>query len=105
LGSTVRKWIKIFSVDELELMGPELVKEFDNLVENFYGNFVDDFKGYAESEIYIGFICADAREEDFVVESSYPNGRLTHLKRTGGKVESVPVYISDETDAVKNQRN
>jgi hypothetical protein len=39
------------------------------LVENFYGNFADDFKGYAESEIYIGFICADVREEeDFVVE-------------------------------------
>jgi hypothetical protein len=86
-------------------MGPELVKEFDNLVENFYGNFADDFKGYAESEIYIGFICADVSGEDLVVESSYPTGKPTDLKRTGGKVESVPVYISDETITVKNQRN
>jgi hypothetical protein len=75
------------------------------LVENFYGNFADDFKGYAESEIYIGFICADVGEEDFVVESSYPTGRPTDLKRTGGKVESFPIYISDKTVTVKNQRN
>lgn len=44
-------------------MGLELVKEFDNLAENFYGNFADDFNEYTESEIYIGFIGADVREE------------------------------------------
>jgi HSP20 family molecular chaperone IbpA len=79
-------------------MGLELVREFDNLAEKFYGTFADDFNEYTESEIHIGFIGAGVREEvDFVVESSYLTGRPMDVKRTRRKVESVSVYEFDET--------
>jgi HSP20 family molecular chaperone IbpA len=93
----IERWFDIFSVDEPDLMGLELVKEFDNLAQNFYGNFADDFNEYTESDFYLGFVGTDVREEDFIIESSYPTGRPADLKRTGGKVESIPVYTSKET--------
>ena len=79
-------------------MGLEVVREFDNLAEKFYGTFADDFNEYTESEIHVGFRSTVVREEvHFVVESSYPNGSPTDFKRTGRKFESVPVSAYDKT--------
>ena len=76
----------------------ELVRKFDDLAEKLYEDFADDFNDYTESVIHIGFIGAGAREEvNFVVETSYPTGRPTDVKRTGRKVKSVPVSAFDET--------
>jgi HSP20 family molecular chaperone IbpA len=102
----IESWIDVFSVDEPDLKGLELVKEFDNLAEKFYGDFADDFSEYTESEIQVGFIVAGVREEvDFVIESSYPTGRPTDMKRTGRKVESIPVSVFDKTDESRIEEN
>ena len=95
----------IFSDDEPDLMGLELVREFDNLAEKLYGDFVDDFNDYTESEIHIGLRSTVVRKEvGFVIESSCPTGRPADMKRTGRKVrktrrkvESVPVSAFDKT--------
>ena len=86
-------------------MGLELVREFDYLVEKFYGNFAYDFNEYTESEIHIGLRSTVVREEvGFVIEGACPTGRPTDVKRTErkvrktrGKVESVPVSAFDKT--------
>jgi hypothetical protein len=94
----IERWVDVFSVDEPDLIGLELVKEFDNLAENFYSNYTDDFNDYTESEIQLGFIVAGVREEvKFVLERSYPTDRPTVMKGTGRKVESVPVSVFDKT--------
>lgn len=39
------------------------MREFDNLSEKLYGDFVDDFNDYAESEILIILTSTVLREE------------------------------------------
>ncbi|MGH9977224.1 MAG: hypothetical protein ACRD8Z_15530, partial [Nitrososphaeraceae archaeon] len=87
----IKRWIDT-SIDEPDLMGLELVREFDNLAEKFYSTFADDFNECTESKIHIGLRSTVVREEvDFVVESSYLTSRPADVKRTGRKIESVPV--------------
>jgi HSP20 family protein len=86
----------VFSDDEPDLMGLQLVREFDDLTKKFYGIFDDDADELAEySEIYVGIRSGFVREEtDIVSDSSYPvagpnkNAKTRKFKR---KVETVPV--------------
>lgn len=90
----------IFSDDEPDLMGLELVREFDNLTKKFYNIFDDDLNEWNESsQICVDFRNEIVREEmDIVLDSSYPvegpnkNAKVRKFKR---KVETVPV--SDRT--------
>ena len=91
----------IFSDDEPDLIGLELVREFDNLTKKFYGIFdKDDLNEWGESsEIYVGIRSEVVREEgDIVLDSSYPEARPNKNAKVGKfrrKVETVPV--SDKT--------
>jgi HSP20 family molecular chaperone IbpA len=87
----------IFSDDEPDLMGLELVREFDILTKRFYDIFDnDDLNEWAESsEIYVGIRSEIVREEvDIVLDSSYPVARPNKnakVRKFKGKVETVPV--------------
>jgi hypothetical protein len=89
----IERWMNVFSDDDPDLMGLELVREFDILAEKYYSNFEDDLNDWSESSgIYVGIRSAIVREEvDIVLESSYPSVRPTKKKRTERKAESVPV--------------
>lgn len=92
----IERWMDIFSDDEPDLMGLELVREFDNLAEKLYNVFDDDLNEWAESsETYVDIRSEVVREEvDIVLDSSYPvatpnkNAKVRKFKR---KVETVPV--------------
>jgi HSP20 family molecular chaperone IbpA len=98
----IEKWIDVFSDDEPDLMGPQLVREFDNLTKKFYNDFDDDLDEWEEhSMIYVGIRSEVVSEEmDIVYERSYPvarprsnkNAKVRKFKR---KFETLP--RSDET--------
>jgi HSP20 family molecular chaperone IbpA len=99
-NSQIERWMDIFSDDEPDLMGLEIVREFDNLTKKFYGIFDDDLNEWAKSsEIYVGIRSEAVREEvDIVLDSSYPVARPNKnakVRKFKGKVETVPV--SDKT--------
>ena len=86
----------IFTDDEPDFMGLELVREFDNLARKFYSDFDDDLDEWTDSsEIYVCIKSEVVREEvDIVIDRSHPVARpnkhatIRKLKR---KVETVPV--------------
>jgi hypothetical protein len=45
----IERWMDIFSDDEPDLIGLELVREFDNLTMKFYSDFNDDLNDWSES--------------------------------------------------------
>ena len=93
----IERWMDIFSDDEPDLMGLELVREFDILAKRFYDIFDnDDLNEWAESsEICVGIRSEIVREEvDIVLDSSYSVARPNKNAKVR-KVETVPV--SDKT--------
>ena len=76
----------IFSDDEPDLMGHELVREFDNLIRRFYNSFEEDLDHWSESSIHV-----EIRRKIVRLESSYPSIRPTKVKRSKRKVEPVTV--------------
>ena len=95
----------IFSEDEPDLMGLELVREFDSLAKKFYNNFDDDLNEWSESEIYVGIRSEVVREVDNVLDSSYPVARPNknaNVRKFKRKVESVPV--SDKTSGSRIEK-
>jgi HSP20 family molecular chaperone IbpA len=90
----IERWMDIFSDDEPDLMGLELVREFDNLTKYFYITFDENKNEWTgSSEIYVGIRSGVVREET-ILESRYPNVRPTKLKRT--RTESIS-STADET--------
>jgi HSP20 family protein len=93
----IERWMDIFSDEEPDLMGLELVREFDILAKRFYDIFDNDgLNEWAESSE----ICVDIRSEivreevDIVLDSSYSFARPNKNAKVR-KVETVPV--SDKT--------
>ena len=87
----------IFSDDEPDLMGLEIVREFDNLTKKFYSIFDDDdlIEWGESSEIYMDIRSEVVREEvGVVLDSFYPvarpskNAKVRKFKR---KIETLPV--------------
>jgi HSP20 family molecular chaperone IbpA len=92
------RWMDIFSDDEPDLMGLELVKEFDNLTKYFYTIFEEGMNEWTESsEIYVG-IRMEVMTEETIVEIQDPTVRPTKFKTT--RAESIP-STADETLASK----
>ena len=99
----------IFSDDEPDLMGLELVREFDNLAEKLYSVFDDDLNEWTESsEIYVGLRSEVIREEvQIVLDHSYPiarpnnNAKVRKFKR---EAESVPVSAKGSIDKTIESR-
>ncbi|MGC1131309.1 MAG: Hsp20/alpha crystallin family protein [Nitrososphaeraceae archaeon] len=93
----IGRWMDIFSDDEPDLMGLELVREFDIMAKRFYDIFDNDgLNEWAESsEICVGIRSEIVREEvDIVLNSSYSVARPNKNAKVR-KVETVPV--SDKT--------
>jgi hypothetical protein len=93
----IERWMDIFSDDEPDLMGLELVREFDILAKRFYDIFDnDDLNVWTESsEICVGIRSEIVREEaDIVLDSSYSVARPNKNAKVR-KAEAVP--ISDKT--------
>jgi hypothetical protein len=89
-----KRRIDIFSDEEPELMGIELMREFDILAEKFYGNFGDDSNEWSDSsEIYVGFGSEVLRREvNFILDGSY-----LRVRPTKAKTEPIPVSALDKT--------
>ena len=66
----VQKWMDIFSDDEPDLMGKELVQEFDNLTRKFYRIFDDDDLTESDegSEVGLGIRSNILNEEVYVAQ-------------------------------------
>ncbi len=79
----------IFTDGEPDLMGLELVREFDNLAKNLYSVFDDDLDEWAKSsDIYVGIGSEVVRQEvDIVLDSS-----------------SYPVVVEQSCKGKKNQK-
>ena len=84
----------IFSDDEPDLLGLELVREFDDWTRKFYSSFEEDFDDWSESsEIYV-----EIKREVVHFESSYPTVRPTKVKRSKRKVEPITVSTGRRID-------
>lgn len=65
----VQRWMDIFLDDEPDLMGQELVREFNNLTNKFYSIFDDDLIESDEgSEIYPGIKSEVSTEEVYIAQ-------------------------------------
>ena len=94
----IERWMDIFSDDEPDLMGLELVKEFDNLTKYFYTIFEEGMNEWTESsEIYLG-IRREVMTEETIIEIPDSIVRPTKFKTT--RAESIP-STADETLASK----
>jgi len=95
----IERWIDIFSDDEPDLTGLELVREFDNLTKKFYAVFDEDLNEIECSESYSGFESGIFREEiDITIVDSYSRVRPTmepKSKKITKKAESVPIFARD----------
>ena len=84
----------IFSDDEPDLLGLELVREFDDWTRKFYNSFEEDLDDWSESsEIYV-----EIEREVVYFESSYPSVRPTKVKRSKRKIEPVTVSTGRRID-------
>jgi HSP20 family molecular chaperone IbpA len=104
----IERWMDIFSDDEPDLTGLELVREFDNLTKKFYSIFDDDLNEWNESSQILGIRSEIVREEvDVVLDSPYPvpspnkNVRAREIKR---KVEPVTASAKRHSDKIVGSR-
>ena len=82
----------IFFQDQPDLMGQELIREFDNLTNNFYSIFKDDLNESGEdSELYLGNRSEIVREEINVVMYSSSSSIRAKQRKVRRKVELVTV--------------
>lgn len=96
----IERWMDIFSDDEPDLMGLELVKEFDNLTKYFYTSFEEDLNEWTESsEAYVN-IRSEVVAEETIIEIPDPTVRPTKFKTI--RAESIP-STADETLASKTR--
>jgi hypothetical protein len=89
----IERWMDIFSDDEPDLMGLELVREFDNLTKKFYRIFDDDLnESRGDSELCMGTRREIFRQEEVVVVKriSY-SGIKPKERKVRRKVEPVSV--------------
>lgn len=101
----VQKWMNIFSDDEPDLMGMELVREFDNLTNKFYSifhdNLIESDKG---SELYLGIKSEVFREEVYVIQydsdSVVRPRKDTKVRKIRRKVGPVSVPVKRRPDNV-----
>jgi HSP20 family molecular chaperone IbpA len=84
----------IFSDDEPDLMGLELVREFDNLSKYFYTTFDEDMNQWTEesSEIYVG-IRSEIMTEETILQIPDPGVRPARLITT--RTKSIPSTADD----------
>jgi HSP20 family molecular chaperone IbpA len=91
-------WMDIFSDDEPDLIGLNLVREFNQLFKKFYTVFDNDLNEI-ESKSHLGFRSETFREEaNIVTVDSYSGPRPTRepiSKKITKKAESVPVFAKD----------
>lgn len=101
----VQKWMNIFSDDEPDLMGMELVREFDNLTNKFYSIFHDNLIESDEgSELYLGIKSEVFREEVYVIQydsdSVVRPRKDTKVRKIRRKVGPVSVPVKRRSDNV-----
>jgi HSP20 family molecular chaperone IbpA len=90
----LQRWMNAFSDDEPDLIGQELVREFDRLTKKFYGMFDDDLMEWSESsEICIGIKSEVVKKEVYATfDGPYPDNRQndnhTKAKKSKRKFES-----------------
>lgn len=85
----IERWMDIFSDDEPDLMGLELVREFDNLTKKFYSVFDDDLKEI-ERESNLSFGSEVYREEmEIAVVDDYSALRPSKEQRSEKIIKTV----------------
>ena len=93
----------IFLDDEPDLMGQELVREFNNLTNKFYSIFDDDLIESDEgSEIYPGIKSEVSTEEVYIAQyyshSDFGLNKDTRARNNRRKVELTPLSIKRHPD-------
>jgi HSP20 family molecular chaperone IbpA len=86
----------IFSDDEPDLIGLELVREFDNFTKKFYGILDDDLsESHGDSEVCIGIRSDICREEQVIVvrRISYSEQVKLMERKVRRKVEQVSMPV------------
>ena len=100
----VQRWMDIFSDDEPDLIGQELVREFDILTKKFYGIFDDDLMEWSESsEICVGIKSEVIKKEIYTtLGGPYPdngqNNNHTKAKKSKRKLESAKESSATRVD-------
>ena len=86
-----------------DLMGLELVKEFDNLTKKFYSVFDDDLIVLSEgSDMYLGLRTEVFREEVYIIQHNFssdirPNND-SRVRKIAGLVGPIPISVEKRLD-------
>ncbi|HZA42643.1 MAG TPA: hypothetical protein VE504_02620, partial [Nitrososphaeraceae archaeon] len=103
----IERWMNIFSDDEHDLIGLELVREFDNFSKKFYGIFDDDLnESHADSELCTGIRRDICREEQVVVvrRISYFEPVKPMERKVRRRVEQVSMPVKRSIDDASQSR-
>ncbi|HYZ59893.1 MAG TPA: hypothetical protein VE544_09585, partial [Nitrososphaeraceae archaeon] len=103
----IEKWIDVFSDDEPDLMGLQLVREFDNFSKKFYGIFDDDWnESHADSELFTGIRRDICREEQVVIvrRISYFEPAKPMERKVRRRVEQVSMPVKRSIDDTSQSR-
>ena len=88
----IERWMDIFSDDEPDPMGLELVREFDYLTKKFYSIFDDDWnESPTDSQLQMGIRSEFFREEVVVVKRDSYSDFRPKQRKFRWKVEPMPV--------------
>lgn len=96
----IERWMDIFSDDEPDLMGLELLREFDNLTKKINSIFDDDlYESRGDSELCMGIRSEIFREEEvFFVKRISHSSIKPKERKVRRKVEPVSVPVNRRSD-------
>ena len=97
--------MNIFSDDEPDLMGLELVREFDYLTMKFHSIFDDDLNELRiDSQLQMGIRSEIFREEEVILKRDSYSGVRPTQRKVRRKVEPVPLPAKGHIDKTIGSR-
>lgn len=101
----IERWMDIFSDDEPDLIGLELVREFDNLTKKFNSILDDDLnESRGTSDLCMGIRSEICREEEVVVKRISYSDIKPKERKLRRKVEPVSVSVKRRFDKATQSR-
>ena len=97
----IERWMDIFSDDERDPMGLELVREFDYLTKKFYSIFDDDWdESRADSQLQMRIRSEFFREEVVVVKHDFYSDFRPKQRKVRRKVKPKPIPAKGHIDKI-----
>ncbi len=101
----IERWMDIFSDDEPDPIGLELVRQFDYLTKKFYSIFDDDLnESRADSQLQMSIRSEIFREEVVVVKRDSYSDFRPKQRKVRRKVEPIPVPAKGHIDKTVGSR-